>query len=254
MSDRKARKSILETFETTDWRIDTLASLREAWTSPWTGQTVPAGALMKKVTVAQLNRRQTLTVSIPNASALFLNIARRAYSDAQRIQREHIAGKSRDHAISLDDQTAFAYLEHMFEAVVCAHTAVEAYVNELLPADRSYERKNRQGVIETLSKGEIERRASLLEKVSSFLPEALGVTSPKGIHRAYSDLQALTKIRDRVIHMKSVDRKSSGPDVDTVWHRLLVCGSPVDQAMSVIRYFAPVGDARPRWLSTMPKI
>lgn len=243
----------METFETADWRIDTLASLSEPWTSPWTGQTVPAGALIKKVTVAQLNRRQTLTVSIPNASALFLNIARRAYADAQRIRREHIAGKTKDKEISLEDQTAFAYLEDMFEAIVCAHTAVEAYVNDLLPADRSYGRKNRQGIAEALSKGEIERRASLLEKVSTFLPEALGVTSPKGIHRAYSDLQALTKIRDRVIHMKSVDRKSSGPEVDTVWHRLLVCESPVDQAMSVIRYFSPAGDARPRWLTTMPK-
>lgn len=243
----------METFESADWRIDTLATLSEAWTSPWTGHTVPAGALIKKVTVAQLNRRQTLTVSIPNASALFLNIARRAYAGAQRIRQEHIAGRTTYSEIALDDETGFAFLEHMFEAVVCAHTAVEAYVNELLPADRTYERKNQQGIAEVLSKAEIERRASLLEKVSTFLPEALGVTSPKGIHRAYSDLHALTKIRDRVIHMKSVDRKSSGPEVDTVWHRLLLCESPLDQAMSVIRYFAPTGGALPRWLSIMPK-
>lgn len=43
--------------------------------SHWSGQTVPAGALIKKVTAAQLNRRLT-TLTIPNASALFPNQSR----------------------------------------------------------------------------------------------------------------------------------------------------------------------------------
>jgi len=243
----------LETFETADWRLDTLASLRDAWTSPWTGQISPAGTLIKKVTVARLSRKQTLTVSIPNATALFMNIARRAFSDAQSVRRQHIAAKPGDADLSLDDATAFRYLECMFEAVICAHTAVEAYVNELLPSDVTYERKNRQGEVEMLSKDQVERKASLAEKISTMLPKALGVASPKGVHRAYSDLQALTKIRDRLIHMKSVDRKSSGPEIDTIWHQLLTCDSPIEQAMSVIRYFAPTGEAKPRWLSNMPK-
>lgn len=141
----------------------------------------------------------------------------------------------------------------MFETVVCAHTAVEAYVNELLPSDAVYERKDRQGKVETLLKNEVERRASLTEKVSMLLPKALGIRSPKGIHRAYSDLQALTKIRDRLIHMKSIDRKSSGLENDTIWHQLLICDSPIEQAMSVVRYFAPTGELKPHWLSKMPK-
>ncbi|MGF6265216.1 hypothetical protein OKW49_006209 [Paraburkholderia youngii] len=243
----------LETIDTADWRLDTVAALSAPFVSPWTGETAPVGSLVKKATTARLNKKQTLTISIPNASALFLNVARRAYAEALQIRLEHVTPKARDTSISLEDQTAFAYLEHMFEAVVCAHTAVEAYVNELLPADRSYDRKNKHGVLETLSKDTIERRASLIEKVSTFLPQALGVRSPKGVHRAYSDLQGLIKVRDRLIHMKSIDRKSSGPDVDTIWHRLLECESPIDQAMSVIRYFAPAGDARPRWLAKMPK-
>lgn len=243
----------METLDTADWRINTVTSLAEDWTSPWTGQTAPAGSLVKVSTIARLNRKQTLTVSIPNASALFLNVARRAYAGAQLIRREHISVNTCDDNISLNDEMAFAYLEHMFEAVVCSHTAVEAFVNDMLPADRGYERKNKQGLKEMLSKDEIERRASLTEKVATFLPEALSLKSPKGIHRAYSDLQALTKIRDRLIHMKSVDRKSSGPDVDTVWHKLLVCESPIDQAMSVIKYFSPSQNAGPRWLAAMPK-
>lgn len=245
----------METLETADWRLNTVTTLANDWTSPWTGETAPAGSLIKVATIARLNRKQTLTISIPNASALFLNVARCAYAGAQLIRREHIFSKTREKNIGLNDETAFTYLEQMFEAVVCAHTAVEAYVNELLPVDRTYERQNRNGIVEVLSKDEIERRASLAEKVSTFLPQALGIKSPKGIHRAYSNLQALTKLRDRLIHMKSVDRKSSGPEVDTVWHRLLVCESPIDQAMSVIRYFSPAThSAGPRWLSVMPKV
>lgn len=243
----------METIDTADWRLDTVASLSEPFVSPWTGETAPVGSLIKKATTAQLSKKQTLTISIPNASALLLNVARRAFADAQHIRLEHVMLQTRATSITLEDPQAFAYLEHMFEAIICAHTAVEAYVNELLPEDLSYDRKNKQGVIETLSKPEVERRASLIEKVSAILPTALGVRSPKGVHRAYSDLQALIKVRDRLIHMKSIDRKSSGPDVDTIWHRLLVCESPIDQAMSVIRYFAPQGDARPRWLLKMPK-
>lgn len=243
----------MQTIDSVDWRIDTVAALTAPFVSPWTGETAPVGSLIKKVTTARLNKKQTLTISIPNASALFLNIARKAYAEAQQIRLENVTGRARDTSISLEDPTAFAYLEHMFEAVVCSHTAVEAYVNELLPADRLYERKSKQGALETLSKDEIERRAPLIEKVSTFLPQALGVRSPKGVHRAYSDLQGLIKVRDRLIHMKSIDRKSSGPDVDTIWHRLLVCESPIDQAMAVIKYFAPMGDARPRWLAKMPK-
>lgn len=248
-----ARIPGVEALENAEWRIDTVTTLSKPWTSPWTGETSPAGTLVKKVTVARLNRKQTLTVTIPNASALFLNIARRAYSEALSIRREHIHSNARRTGISLDDKTAFAYLESMFEAVICANTAVEAFVNELLPADRTYNRKNRHGEIEILSKEDIERRASLSEKVGTFLPVAIGIKSPKGIHRAYSDLQALTKIRDRLIHMKSIDRKSSGPEVDTVWHQLVICESPVDQAMSVIRYFVPKDDKCPRWLTSYPK-
>ncbi|SDC80400.1 hypothetical protein SAMN05428966_102372 [Massilia sp. PDC64] len=252
-TDRTNEADKPETIDNADWRIDTLAAVGQAWQNPWTGELVPVGTLLKKVTVAKLNKKQTLTVTIPNASALLLNIARRAYIAAVEVRRQHVYSKTREPELHLQEQLAFAYLESMFEAVICAHTAVEAYVNELLPEGVTYTRLNRNGEAEILSKEQIERRASLIEKVSKFLPEALGKRSPKGIHRAYSDLQALTKLRDRLIHMKSADRKSSGPDVDTVWHRLLTCDSPIDQAMSVIKYFAPVGDAAPRWLGKMPR-
>ena len=242
-----------ETIDSVDWRIDTVTSLAEPWTSPWTGERYPAGTLIKKSTIAKLNRHQTLTVTIPNASALLLNVARRAYAHAVEIRKAHVAPNSRLAELHIPDTETFSYLEHMFEAIICSHTAVEAYVNELLPAEINYRRTNRHGEVEEMSKDQVERKASLLEKVADVLPQALGVTSPRGIHRAYTDLQSLTKIRDRLIHMKSQDRKSSGPEVDTIWHRLLTCDSPIDQAMSVIKYFAPTGQSRPRWLTKMPK-
>ena len=243
----------METLDNADWRIDSLNSLAEPWHNPWSNQIVPIGTLIKKVTIARWNKKQTVTLTIPNASSLFLSVATRAYAAATLLKTENLFIKARDTEFSFPESAAFTYLEHMFEAVICAHTAVEAYVNEILPTDRTYVRATRGGPTEILTKDEIERRASLTEKVATFLPEALGVRSPKGIHRAYSDLQALTKIRDRLIHMKSADRKSSGPEIDTIWHQLLTCGSPVDQALSVIRYFANASSPAPRWLTKIPK-
>lgn len=243
----------METIDTADWRIDTVTTLAKDWVSPWTYETFPIGTVIKKSTISRINRKQTLSVTIPNASALLLNIGRRAFAAAVAIRRDHVPANSRRTELFIGDEEGFAYLEHMFEAVICSHTAVEAFVNESLPTDLTYRRSNRKGIVEEMGKDEIERRATLLEKVEDVLPQALGKTSPRGIHRAYSDLQALTKIRDRLIHMKSEDRKSSGPDTDTIWHRLLACDSPVDQAMSVIKYFAPPGENCPRWLSKMPK-
>lgn len=243
----------METLDNADWRIDSLNSLAEPWHNPWSNQIVPVGSLIKKVTIAKWNKKQTVTLTIPNASSLFLNVAVRAYASALLLKTDKLYGKTRDPEIGLQDDEAFAFLEHMFEAVICSHTAVEAYMNEILPAERTYMRHTRAGTAENLTKDEVERRASLMEKVATFLPEALGIPSPKGIHRAYSDLQALTKIRDRLIHMKSADRKSSGPEIDTIWHQLLTCSSPIDQALTVIRYFANARPPAPRWLTKMPK-
>ena len=76
-----------------------------------------------------------LTVNLPNATALFFNIALRAYTDARQILENnsllHSPGSPKE--AELSDMDAFRYIELMLTAVVAAHTGIEAYVNEHLP-------------------------------------------------------------------------------------------------------------------------
>jgi hypothetical protein len=71
-----------------------------------------------------------------------------------------------------------------------------------------------------LSKNEIEREIPLDIKLKLVVPEAHGITGPAG-NRAWQDFVLLKRIRDRLIHLKSVDSKASGPEDQTVWGIML---------------------------------
>jgi hypothetical protein len=58
------------------------------------------------------------------------------------------------------------------------------------------------------------------EKLKSIIPLAHSVKSPAGT-KVWDGYLNIRKIRDRLIHLKSVDRKSSGPDFQTIWGLML---------------------------------
>ena len=48
--------------------------------------------------------------------------------------------------------------------------------------------------------------------------------------------------------MKTEDRKSSGPENDTLWHELIKLGTPHIAAFEVIKYFTSKMDNPPQWV------
>lgn len=233
-----------------DWRLQTTTHLAEDWVSPWTGIRATKGARITVVSVIQLTKKKCITVPIPNATASMLNGAAIAYESARRLRADSDIDKTLKKDVSFCSETdALNYIERMIESIVLSFSAIEAFANESIPADFVYARhKSSEILVEAANKETIERFLSLDEKLTSVLPEILGCKSPKGT-RCWRDYRELKDARDRIIHMKTEDRKSSGPEVDTVWKAIILSPAPHLAAKTVIDYFVAVMKVRPQWHS-----
>jgi len=236
-----------------DWRLQTYAHLAEDWISPWTGVMTPKGTRLTVSSVIPLTKKKQLTIPLPNASALLLNSAAAAYIAARKIRDRSGVDKTLHSEVSFpSDQDAFDYIEKMIESIVLAFTALEAFVNETIPAEYFYARHHRSDVVlEAVGKQAIERYTSLDEKLTNVLPEVLKCSSPKG-GRCWHGYKQLKSARDRIIHMKTEDRRSSGPETDTVWKAIVLASAPHVAAIAVIDHFVSMMDVTPGWRRKFP--
>jgi hypothetical protein len=236
-----------------DWRLHAYSHLAENWISPWNGQVTPKGARVTVVSVAQLSKKKQLTIPLPNATALLLNSSATAYASAQEIRESNDIDNPRKNQVSfVSDKDAFDYLERMIEAILLAFTALEAFVNETIPEDFEYAHNARSKIIlEVKDKPNIERHVSIDEKLKAVLPEVLKCTSPTG-SRSWQQYTQLKKTRDRLIHMKTEDRKSSGPEVDTVWKALFQTPVPHLTVKAIINHFVKKMPTQPGWFGRFP--
>lgn len=231
-----------------DWRLQTTTHLAEDQTSPWSGITSQKGTRITLVSVIKLTKKKLLTIPIPNATASMLNASIRAFESARSQRAASEIDKSLKREVSFASEVdALDYVERMIESIVLAYSAIEAFANESIPNDFVYARhKNSDVLLEAASKEAIERMASTDEKLTVVLPEVLGCKSPKGT-RCWQNYKQLKDSRDRIIHMKTEDRKSSGPEVDTVWKAIILTPAPHMSAKAVIDYFVNNMTNKPHW-------
>jgi hypothetical protein len=230
-----------------DWRLQATARVAEMWTSPWSGQVAAPGARLTVVSVIQLNKKKQITIPLPNATALLLNSSATAYARARVLRGSSGIDTSIQAEVAFkSDGDAIDYVERMIEAIVLAFTALEAFVNETIPADCIYSYSVKGIAPQDLNKAEIERQVSIDEKLSSVLPSALKCASPKQ-SQCWSDFKQLKAIRNRLIHMKSADRRSSTAEVETLWKLLFSTATPHFTVKAVIDHFVKSMDAKPGW-------
>lgn len=236
-----------------DWRLQTTAHLSEEWVSPWTGMTSPKGTRITVVSIIQLTKKKLLTIPIPNATASMLNASANAYEKARKLRTDSGIDKSLKNDVSFNsEQDALDYIERMIEAIVLAFSATEAFANESIPNDFVFARHKRSEVIlEAANKQTIERKLSTDEKLTSVLPEVFNCQSPKGSH-CWQGYKQLKSVRDRIIHMKTEDRKSSGPDLDTVWKAIVLSPAPHLAAKAIIDHFFKSMPSKPKWHERFP--
>lgn len=190
---------------------------------------------------------------MPNASALLLNSSASAFDLAQDIRKQSGIDTTLHREVNFQsDKDAFDYIEKMIESIILAFTAIEAFANEAIPIDYVHARHLKSSIVlEGSSKETIERHLSLDEKLANVLPQIFGCTSPKG-GRSWSGYVALKGVRDRIIHMKTEDRRSSGPEVNTVWKAIIITSAPHIAAKSIIDYFVYQIKERPLWHQNFP--
>lgn len=235
-----------------DWRLHTQAKVAEDAILPWSGQVVKKGTIITQaVTVPLAAKKRTLFFHVPNATALFLSMAHREFQAARTIgeERDIFAGLAKQANFASNDEMA-RYFESMFTSVIAAYTAIEAFANEVIPDDFCYTRE-RNGVAETLRKDAIERRLALSEKLGVVIPEALKIASPRS-HRSWQDFHRLEKMRDRLIHMKSADRKATGLSKGTIWHDIVLFPSPTALATPILDFLASKIDVKRSWHLSRP--
>jgi hypothetical protein len=195
--------------------------------------------------------KQRLGATIPNATALFLNLSHMFHTEARSLLRKCITDK--DKFGKLPDDEAFSFYERMMGSAVFACTALEAFVNEQIPDTYTYADSSEKRFTRVFNKEQIERQLNLDTKIGDVLPGALGVRFPKG-GKLWSAFNRLRDLRDRVIHMKTKDREFIGEKATSIWNSLMSDPLPetYTTAKQIINHFMATKGDRLRWFEKCP--
>lgn len=146
-----------------------------------------------------------LTIPTPNIAGIFLNAAEKETTLARRIYKIHIQPilnlKENIEVSDLQSAQLFAYIEHIQMAVITLYTAIESLVNTLIPQDYLHHEEKNGGSL-LMDKPYIERNKSTDFKLSTILPNALEIKSPK-ISSHWPNFKKLEDIRNNIIHLKT---------------------------------------------------
>jgi hypothetical protein len=237
-----------------DWRMEDVGFLAQDTLLSGTNQIAEKGSQVTRRSITKLNKKKLLSIALPNATALCLSSSRRSWTKARKIRKNsNIDGSIKSEVSFSSIEESFDHIESVMESIVMAFTALEAFVNENIPDDYKYHCNRKSEIIlEIMDKQAIERWLSLDEKLSNVLPDARKLNSPKG-QKCWQSYRDLKVIRDRIIHMKKEDRRSSGPEIPTIWHKLLKANAPHIQAKEMIDFFVKQTESLPRWYNEYPK-
>lgn len=195
--------------------------------------------------------------SLPSAPALFLGLAHKAFMAYRDVDVSAYFGSHPQGVWPDDHKPLFDFYEQFAAHAVFAFTALESFANEVIPDGYSYtatrgDGKGKPGRKVAYPRDKIERNVSLSEKLAQVLPDALDVSSPKGLH-IWREYKNLKEWRDRIIHLKTADRASSGPEVESVWGDMLRHPTEpfCDHAHGLMGHFGPAVRDR-RWYREYP--
>lgn len=218
---------------------------------PKTGNTIPAGQAVIQAALLSLGSKSG-GISIPNATALFLNLSKTHLDAANACIAS--CQKSTDLHGHFPEVDSFGAIEHYMASVIFACTALEALANELIP-DTYVHTVTKKGVDHTYTKEEIERRFGPKEKLGDVLPNAIRVATPKG-SALWQACRDLFDLRDRIIHMKTADRLFQGDarTAKSLWNEVLQDPLPdtYKVATAIINHFFNAMGKKPRWFEKLP--
>ena len=244
MSTDKTTRDI----EDEDWRLYNCQTIR-AISNPRPGIKAKPGDTIKSVALLDFDREQYI-LGIPHPSAIFLSIAYRSHHAAISLcERAMGSPEGRNY---LSDALAFDCIENAVAAIIFAFAALEAFANGEIPDSYVYH-EDRNGIPIPFSKEQIERSVNLSTKLDAILPDIFGVPTPKG-SALWRDFVEIKRLRDRIIHMKSADRRDLVTDQKSIWRSLFRPDLPCFPytAKKMMEHFYSGAGRFPRWFTKIP--
>lgn len=241
-----------------DYRLQAVTTLAEDFISPG-GVTHKAGAVAVLSGSVKYDRIHTLSFGIPSMTALFLDHAYTNWVESQHfLEEEEFLESPSPHLPEgtihpKDDSTFFHLLEERMVAIVFAYTALESFANESIPDDYIFKKeRDDKKCTEEYTKTQAEL-VSLDTKLDLVLPSIFQIVSPKR-KPIWNKYIFIKKLRDRIIHMKSKDRRSTDANEDTIWKELLNKSYPnvAIDAKDIIGYYLNNLADKPRWFVKFP--
>lgn len=243
-----------------DWRIRAVSRLAKRFMSP-EGHVYKAGASVTLNTVTKVGKRQVLSFTTPSPPALALSIAicavrrtkelRKRLAFAEKVESYPILhDKPELEQLITSDTALYDFFEECMVTVVFSFQALETFSNTIIAENlkQIYHLKRKKKALK-LSPDELQREASIEEKLGVILPEILSTKTPKG-EKVWQDFKDLKGARDTTIHMKALDAHSGiNIDKETFFYKLLNVEAKEfpKAAISMMAFFFK-DDQLPRWL------
>lgn len=255
------------------WRIDKTFSTSEDYYSAdgwipagspgWTSSWEQTGGKDRQRFKNPQEGKETINFPVPNASALMLNGAKKAYEAARRLEQERFTAETD----GLDElgvsDIIFDMLEEDMKSIIMAYTAIEAFANEVVhPEDEIYIKEGKGSTILTPLHYEEFRRMALEDKLLQVLPEKLKVSpiAKSDSTNTWQSYKELEKLRNEIIHMAGDDRQSNVTEKQSnrIWGRVYEAGmkwrTPAYmRAFCILRYFSrDASGGYPNWIVNFP--
>ena len=211
------------------------------------------GAGSASIAVTQKYLKTLASFGLPSNPSLCLSIANKAHPLSSNADDADLF-KNTDQGLRANDHTPlFDVFEAKIMNIVFSFTALESFANISIPDNFKFMHIDRKGgPAIPFDKEMIERNLSLDVKLDKILPTIFKVKTPKGT-ALWQKYKTLKKLRDRLIHLKSQDTKSGGPESKTIWGELMKYRDynfANDAHQLIGHYF--VKTHKPRWFRLYP--
>ena len=238
-----------------DWRLKLQATVTENTVLPWSGSEIKKGDQLNLVSLVSLPRGRTLTIPVPDMTALYLSASASSWKNYWAIRTENrIDSRLKNEVSFKDEKTAFDALESLSLSIVSAFSALESFCNDSIPENHEYwHNKKSDLILEKSSKKELERYFSTENKLNEILPSIYSVEKPKGKSPIWVSFKKLKSCRDSLIHVKTDEVRSVGLDRKNLWDRIFVIEKPYVLAGDIFRWYLKGQEKAPLWYKQLPK-
>lgn len=243
-----------------DPRLKRASAITSDSMSP-SGEKISAGSILSTATYnIKFPNKLSVVIPTPDMTAVYISCAKQMFDDFVSERDKHGLNKPIGRYVQLNDPSSVLnILQPLMMAVITSYTAIEAFCNDAIPDDTDTE------FWSTLSfdkseqfnnKSSVERWASVETKMRYFVNHFYGVDpDPKGCNPIWGSYLKIKKIRNRLIHVNTIDAEGTSSDGKNLWDDLVTLNKkPHILAKDVFDfYLKPIDkDKRPRWYRLYP--